>query len=130
MADPKGKYRYTGEPIVGNDPALGFYPDTIVKVREVVPADVKGAHTDDEDAVVFEWETDGQVVVSVREQPYTSPEPLVDSEGNPRLDGDGNPMFVGVQRVHAVPVLGPGKVTRAMSMSVDEFNTHFEKARR
>jgi hypothetical protein len=31
----------------------------IVKVREVVPANVKGAHTDSEDSIVVEFEDNG-----------------------------------------------------------------------
>ena len=56
MARPREgeTYTLTGE-------AIGVGPGSIasgtkMKVRELVPADVKGAHTDTEDAVVMEFE--------------------------------------------------------------------------
>lgn len=56
MANPtKGsRYTFTGDTI-GND-AGRIVTNTVVTVREVVPAATTGAHDDSEDAVVVEWQ--------------------------------------------------------------------------
>jgi hypothetical protein len=48
-------YTYSASEPLGNDPG-SVAPGTRVTVREVVPADVQGAHDDSEDAVVVETE--------------------------------------------------------------------------
>lgn len=52
MAEAGERYTYTGETLgTAGDLPTG----TEIEVRELVPADVPGAHDDAEDAVVIEW---------------------------------------------------------------------------
>lgn len=55
MPEAGDKYVYRGDGI-GID-AGRLAAGTSVTVREVVPADVPGAHDDSEDAVVIEWQS-------------------------------------------------------------------------
>lgn len=57
MAQPKagGAFKYNGTDPIGSDSGA-LVPGTKVTVREIVPAGVKGAHDDTEDAAVIEWE--------------------------------------------------------------------------
>jgi hypothetical protein len=48
------KFTFSGDEPFGTDPGA-MHPGTEVTVRETVKADVVGAHTGDEDAVVVEW---------------------------------------------------------------------------
>lgn len=55
--EPGASYTYTGNQLGSNDGpnyGLAIQSGTVVKVREVVPADQPGAHDDTEDAVVVE----------------------------------------------------------------------------
>lgn len=57
MADVKqgAAYRFDGETPIGID-SNALPVDQVVEVREVVQADITGAHDDSEDAVVVEWD--------------------------------------------------------------------------
>lgn len=57
MAQPQagGKYVYNAADPLGIDSGA-LVPGTKVRVREVVPKGVAGAHDDTEDAAVIEWE--------------------------------------------------------------------------
>lgn len=111
-------YRYVGTTPLGID-AGALLPGTEVTVREVVEAGTPGAHDNTEDAVVVEWEAPGTVTTEVREEPYERPEVVRDAQGNARLAADGTPEVRMVERRRAVPVLGYGTVSRAMSIGLE-----------
>jgi hypothetical protein len=117
-------YTYSGETAIGVGPG-SLAPGTPVRVREVVPADVPGAHDDTEDAVVIEWDEEDAVVTDVRTEPYVETVPRLAAGGGVATDDKGNPIMDERNRSRVVPVLGRGPCTRAMSIGAEQFATDF-----
>lgn len=97
--EPGTRFRYVGNEPLGQGPGT-LFPGTVVNVREVVPADEPGAHDDQEDAVVIEWEEEDVVVTGIKgHKSYT--------------DEDGR------EREKPVFSFGKGPILRAMSVGLD-----------
>lgn len=122
-----GTYTYEGERI-GQRDDTALYPGTVVTVREVVPADVKGAHNDNEDAVVIEWEAEGQIIVETKFEKRAAPVIATSDDGNVLMDADNNPVFKLQTQEVPVHTFGTGSVPRAMSFGVKQFAADFKEA--
>lgn len=113
------EYVYVGSAPLGIDNGA-LLPGTTVTVREYVDAGEPGAHDDEEDAIVVEWDAPGTVITDMVEEDYSRPEPRIDAAtGELVLDDDNNPIIDLVPRKRAVPILGYGTIRRAMSIGVN-----------
>lgn len=122
--EPGTTFTFTGEQI-GLRAETALKTGTLVTVREVVPADVKGAHSDAEDAVVITWEEEGQVIVNTAFETRSTPVMATASDGSVIMR-DGEPVLK--LQAQEVPVheYGTGTVRRAMSVSLKQFATDFQ----
>ena len=124
---PGARYTYNGEQL-GQRAEAALLPGTLVTVREVVPAGVSGAHTDTEDAVVIEWEQEGQVIVSTRFENRGAPVIATADDGTMLTDENGQPAYRMESRQVPVHEYGTGTILRAMSVSLDHFAADFTEA--
>lgn len=99
---PKAGARYRS--VSGTAP-----PGFEVIVRDVVPADVAGAHDDSEDAVVVTWEQPGVVI---------------DDGAEPRIESYTDDQ--GRERTRAVYPQTYGMVPRAVSVGLSVFADQYE----